>query len=108
MRFALCGHTILRVPLPSDKLDLIPIGRCRMSPRDEMLRCMKNRAEGPLIAGQPVIPDGPVATTDDMQEFKRLAQALGYAVKFGQMAAVTKPGLKLVTLTASCTVGVSH
>lgn len=77
-----------------------------MSPRDEMLRCMKNRAEGLLIAGQPVIPDGPVATTGDMQEFKRLVQALGYAVKFGQTAAVTRPGPRLVAVTAGCTVGV--
>lgn len=77
-----------------------------MPPRDRMLRRMKNRAAGPVPAGEPVIPDGPipdgpVATTEDAQEFKQQVQALGYKVKFGQAAAVTKPGPKLVAMTAN-------
>lgn len=77
-----------------------------MSPREETLLCMKTRAEAQVPEGQPIIPEGPTAITADMQEFKRLVTALGYEVKFGQGAAVTKPGLRLVALTASCSVGV--
>ena len=77
-----------------------------MSPRDEMIRCMKNRAAGTVPQGEPIIPDGPTATTEDIQEFKRLVTSMGYEIKFGQVNAVTKPREKLVQITSKCTVGV--
>lgn len=77
-----------------------------MSPRDGMLGCMSKRTEEQVPYGEPIIPEGPIATTDDMQEFKRLVEAMGYQVKFGQAKAVTKPGVRLVMLTPNCTVGV--
>ncbi|HEY3740876.1 MAG TPA: hypothetical protein VGL53_13580 [Bryobacteraceae bacterium] len=77
-----------------------------MSPRDEMLACISKRTEENVPYGEPIIPEGPVATSDDMQEFKRLAEAMGYEVKFGQSRAVTKPGARTVAVTPSCTVGV--
>jgi hypothetical protein len=77
-----------------------------MSPRDEMIQCMQRRAAGAVRQGEPIIPDGPTATTEDVQEFKRLVTSLGYEVKFGQANAVTKPREELVQVTARCTVGV--
>lgn len=77
-----------------------------MSPRDEMIRCMQSRAAGAVREGEPIIPDGPTATTEDMQEFKRLVVAMGYEVKFGQARAVTNPRKQSVQITAKCTVGV--
>lgn len=76
-----------------------------MSPRDEMLLAMNDRSIEHVPKGTPIIPEGPLATTEDMQEFKRLVQLIGYQVKFGQPRAVTKPRLRVVTLTPSCSVG---
>jgi hypothetical protein len=75
-------------------------------PRDEMLDRMQSRAEQSVPDGQPIIPDGPTATTEDMQEFKRLVVSLGYEVKFGQRTAVTKPAARTVSVTGKCTVGI--
>ena len=77
-----------------------------MSPREEILQCMKYRAETVVPEGEPIIVDGPTATTQEMQEFKFLASTLGYTAKFGQASAVTKPGARIVAVTAFCTVGV--
>lgn len=77
-----------------------------MSPREEMLRCMQNRAVVTVREGEPIIPDGPSATTEDIQEFKRLVEAMGYEVKFGRTKALTRPARCLVEITARCTVGV--
>jgi hypothetical protein len=77
-----------------------------MSPREEMLRCMKERARAAVPEGQPIVPNGAVATTQDMQEFKQLVQALGYEVKFGRVSAARRPSSKVVDLTGNCTVGV--
>jgi hypothetical protein len=41
-----------------------------------------------------------------MQEFKRLAEGLGYKIKFGQASAVTRPASRVVAVTGNCTVGV--
>jgi hypothetical protein len=77
-----------------------------VSPRDKMLRCMLERCTAVIPEGVPIIPDGPKATTQDIQEFKRLAKESGYAVKFGRPSAVTKPGKQEVEITAECTTGV--
>ena len=44
-----------------------------MSPRGAMIRCMLKRAEAVVPMGQPIIPEGPIATRQDVQEFKRLS-----------------------------------
>ncbi len=77
-----------------------------MSVRDEMLRLMDSRAGAKVREGEPIIPDGPTATTEDIQEFKRLANVCGYEVKFGKSAALTRPGRQVVELTAKCTTGI--
>src|SRR5689334_24487266 len=74
--------------------------------RDEMLDRMQLRAEQPVPDGQPIMPDGPIATTADMQDFKQRVLALGYEVEFGQRAAVTTPRTRSVSLTPRCTVGI--
>lgn len=70
-----------------------------MSARDEMIHCMQRRATGVVPKGEPIIPDGPTATTQDIQEFKGLVSAMGYEIKFGQVNAVTKPRERLVQIT---------
>ena len=77
-----------------------------MPPREDMIRRMRNRAADAVREGEPIIPDGPTATTEDVQEFKRLVNSMGYTIKFGQASAVTKPRDGLVHITAKCTVGV--
>ncbi len=67
---------------------------------------MHNRADGAVREGEPIIPDGPTATTEDMQVFKRLVISMGYDVKFGQTRAVTIPRKQTVQLIGNCTVGV--
>jgi hypothetical protein len=74
-----------------------------MPPREEMLRCMQERAATVVPDGEPIIRDGPIATTQDIQEFKSLVEALGYSVKFGQSKSVTKPGNQRVELEAART-----
>jgi hypothetical protein len=76
-----------------------------MPPREEMLRCMQERAATVVPDGEPIIRDGPIATAQDIQEFKSLVEALGYSVKFGQSKSVTKPGNQRVELEARCSVG---
>jgi hypothetical protein len=76
------------------------------TPRDEMLDRMQERALQIVPEGQPIIPDGPTATSEDMQDFKRMSIALGFEVKFGQVAAVTRPGSRTVSVTSKCTVGI--
>jgi hypothetical protein len=77
-----------------------------MSSKDQMLRRMQDRATAPVREGDPIVPDGPTATTEDMQEFKRLAHACGYVVKFGKSRALTRPNQQVVELTAKCTTGI--
>jgi hypothetical protein len=71
-----------------------------------MIQCLLRRAEAVVREGEPIIPDGPTATSADIQEFKRLVTALGYEIKFGQVRAVTKPSHRQVHITSSCTVGI--
>ena len=74
--------------------------------RDDMLGTMERRSLEQVREGQPIIPDGPIALTQDMQEFKILVIGMGYEVKFGQNRAVTLPGDRSVHLTPRCSVGV--
>ena len=77
-----------------------------MSPREAMLNCMKCRAVATVPVGEPIIPEGPTATSHDIQEFKRLVKLMGYEANFGESRAVTKPSESIVELTAKCTAGI--
>src|SRR5260221_333736 len=77
-----------------------------MSSKDQMVRRMQVRASATVREGDPIGPDGPTATTEDIQEFKRLANACGYVVKFGKSRALTRPGQQVVEVTAKCTTGI--
>jgi hypothetical protein len=77
-----------------------------VSPREAMLNCMKCRAVATVPVGEPIIPEGPTATSHDIQEFKRLVKLMGYEANFGESRAVTKPSEGIVELTAKCTAGI--
>src|SRR5436853_7777140 len=76
-----------------------------MPPRDQTLDKMDRRATTTVPEGEPIIPNGPTATTQDIQEFKSAVEAMDYSVEFGEASAVTKPKESVVHLTARCTVG---
>jgi hypothetical protein len=77
-----------------------------VSPREAMLNCMKRRALATVPIGEPIIPEGPTATSQEIQEFKRLIKSMGYEASFGKSRAVTKPAAGIVELTAKCTAGI--
>jgi hypothetical protein len=67
---------------------------------------MKRRALATVPEGEPIIPEGPTATSQEIQEFKRLIGSMGYEASFGKSRAVTKPSASIVELTARCTAGI--
>lgn len=73
-------------------------------PRDEMLDRMQCSAEQPVPGREPIMPDGPTTMTEDIREFKKLVNVLGYDVKFSPNTAATEPATRTVSVTASCLV----
>ena len=78
-----------------------------MARRDDVLNAMQHRANEIIPEGVPIIPDGPLALSEDMACFQVAVQEMGYSVEFGQKRARTVPDPRdrRVELTARCRVG---
>jgi hypothetical protein len=84
-----------------------------MSRRDQVLQLMLHRARNVVPRGEPIFPDGPVATSEDIREFVRLCDDLDFEILFGKRTAMTRTPIKKgkdapgeVHLTPRVTVGV--
>jgi hypothetical protein len=75
--------------------------------RADVLNAMQMRADQVVPEGTPIIPDGPVALTEDIACFQVAVNEMGYEVKFGQLSAKTipNPENRQVQLTSRCRVG---
>jgi hypothetical protein len=76
-----------------------------MSAQEQVLGVMLRRSTMTVPEGTPIIPDGPVATSQDMQEFKRLCELCRYMVIFGAPDGRTSQSQMTVKVSGHASVG---